>query len=298
MVHERRASVVLLTESACAVALSVLLGNLRLLELPNGGSIALATLPLLALALSRGVPVGMLAGLSAGVAHALAGGVVVHPVQLLLDYPVAYAALGLAGVSSGRGTDRISLAPGIVLAMGMHLAAMVASGVVFFAPVAGDAALAYSVAYNAATVGPETALALWLAAPLLRAIARANPADAWRRGLLSPPQRVARVPRWYVPTDAPASIDTKGVSRFAAATRDMSATAAEVGALRSFVRPTPFTTASTAWPIGRTEAATASGGHSRDGAPAAGPWGSASSARPDGAQKQGEGRMPKPVAAR
>lgn len=245
MVHERRASVVLLTEAASAVALSVLLGNLRLLELPNGGSIALATLPLLALALSRGVQLGVLAGLCAGVAHALAGGVVVHPIQLLLDYPVAYAALGLAGISSGRGTHRGALVPGILLAMSLHLAAMVVSGVVFFAPVAGDAALPYALAYNAATVAPETAIALWLAAPLLHAVARANPSDAWRRGLIVPPPRRRLMPRPYRPIDAAKPTDMGHVSRpdasMGGGQRASAPTTGPPSAPRtSFVRPSPF----------------------------------------------------------
>lgn len=299
MVHERRASVVQLTEAACAVALSVLLGNLRLLELPNGGSIALATLPLLSLSLSRGVRSGVLAGLCAGLAHALAGGVVVHPVQLLLDYPLAYAALGLAGVSAGRGTSRAALAPGIVLAMSLHLAAMVVSGLIFFAPVAGDAALAYALAYNVATVGPETAIALWLAAPLLRSIARANPADAWRRGLLEPPPATHRRPRGYRPSRVPATIDTRSVGGCAEPARGVSAASAPPPPARtSFLRPTPFATAGTP-PAGARR--TARGAPPLGVVPPRGAgrgWIDAGSARADGAQQQDDGRMPKPVAAR
>lgn len=248
MVHQRREELVLLTESAVAVALSVLLGNLRLLELPNGGSLALATLPLLALAASRGVRVGVLAGTCAGVAHALAGGTIVHPVQLGLDYLVAYAALGTAGLAAGRGTRRRVLAPAILLAMALHLAAMVTSGVVFFAQVAGPAALAYSLAYNATTTVPEAILAVWLVPPLLRSIARANPADAWRRGLAAPPPRARRSPRRYLPappriaTDiGPVSIDTTApVTDIAcrARPRPPAPPAAPRGA--SFVRRPPF----------------------------------------------------------
>lgn len=171
-----------------AVALSVLLGNLRLLELPNGGSIAFATLPLLALAATRGVRIGLLAGLCAGAAHALAGGTIVHPIQLVLDYVVSYAALAAVALT-GRPT-RARLAVGTVLAMSLHLAAMVVSGVVFFAPVVGDGAFAYSLGYNAATVVPELVIALWLLPTLVRAMARANPTEAVRRGLVdAPPAR-------------------------------------------------------------------------------------------------------------
>lgn len=212
MLLARRDEFVRLTESAVAVGLSVLLGNVRLVELPNGGSIALAAMPLLALACARGWRVALLAGSCAGMAHALSGGTIIHPAQLALDYLLAYAALAVAGVGlrrRGRPTRAVLALP-IIAAMALHLAAMVVSGVIFFAPVAGDAAIAYSLAYNAATVGPETLLALWLVPPLVLALARANPADSWRRGLLDPPVARPRTPRTiHVPT----SIDTPVVSR-------------------------------------------------------------------------------------
>ena len=192
-----------MTEAAVAVALSVLLGNIRLVELPNGGSIALATLPLLALAVVRGPRLALLAGCCAGLAHALAGGTIIHPAQLGLDYFIAYAALALAGAVPRRGISRASLALPIVVAMSAHLLAMVISGMIFFAPSAGDAALMYSVLYNAATVVPGTLLALWLVPPLVRSVARAHPADAWRLGLLDPPRVTARAPR--APSTPPAA---------------------------------------------------------------------------------------------
>jgi thiamine transporter len=205
MVLARRHQLVRLTEAAIAVALSVLLGNVRLVELPNGGSIALATLPLLALALTRGFGVAFLAGACAGAAHALAGGTVIHPVQLGLDYLLAYSLLATAGLGRiGAARGRAQLALPVVGAMSLHLASMVVSGMVFFAPVAGSAALTYSLSYNASTVVPETLLALWLLPPLVRALARANPADSWRRGLLPPPVLHPRAPR---PIHAPTPID-------------------------------------------------------------------------------------------
>ncbi len=247
MVHSRRESLVHLTEAAAAVALSVLLGNMRLLELPNGGSIALATLPLLALAITRGPRIGILAGACAGMAHALSGGTIVHPVQLGLDYLLAYAALGTAGLAVGRGTSRARLAPALLLAMTLHMVAMVVSGVVFFSAVAGAAALEYALVYNALTVVPETLLALWLVPPLVRAVARANPADAWRRGLLAPPRAAVRVPRVHVPAPVAAEAMspnprvTPKPHRLTHARVSHPITPVTPTPRTSFVRPTPFT---------------------------------------------------------
>ncbi|MCW2922062.1 MAG: putative proton-coupled thiamine transporter YuaJ [Thermoleophilia bacterium] len=247
MVHLRRDSLVHLTEAAAAVALSVLLGNVRLVELPNGGSIALAALPLLALAITRGPRIGILAGTCAGVAHALSGGTIIHPAQLALDYLLAYAALGAAGIALGRGTSRARLAPAIVLAMSLHLAAMVVSGVIFFSTVAGGAAITYALGYNALTVVPETLLAIWLVPPLVRAVARANPADGWRRGLLAPPVATTRTPRLHAPArtalTAPTDITTRETTKRLTHAR-VSRPSASVSAVRhappAFVREAPF----------------------------------------------------------
>lgn len=173
----KREELALLTETAFAVALSVLLGTIRLVELPNGGSIALATLPLLALSMVRGIRQGILAGGCAGVAHILAGGTVIHPVQLLLDYPVAYAALGVAGFKTkNRDALQIKTRLRIILAMCLHLGAMTFSGVVFFSQTVGSAAIWYSLTYNALTVVPETILAILFCPMLIRAMTRAHPA--------------------------------------------------------------------------------------------------------------------------
>jgi thiamine transporter len=245
MVLTRRRELVDLTEAAVAVALSVLLGNLRLVELPAGGSIALATLPLLALAVARGVRPALLAGACAGAGHALAGGTIIHPAQALLDYGLAYASLAVAGIAAGGTPTRARLAAPILLAMSLHLTAMVASGVIFFSTVAPDAALAYALVYNAVTVVPETLLAIWLVPPLVLALARADPADSWRRGLLIPPRRTPRIPRVYRPIHVEPSIDTPHVSRDAAplvvsVPRVTHTPAAAAEPPPTFVRAAPF----------------------------------------------------------
>lgn len=192
-----RDDILRMTESATAVAVSVVLGNLRLLELPNGGSITLAAIPLLAFAMVRGVRAGVLTCLCAGFAHAAMGGTIIHPVQLLLDYGIAYAVLGIAGAA--RSLDGVGIRIAIVAAAALQLAATTVSGVVFFGDALGTtAAWRYSVVYNAATIVPELLLALVLVPGAVRAICRADPARAWRAGLASAPQVVARTPRFHV----------------------------------------------------------------------------------------------------
>jgi thiamine transporter len=97
---KRRIPTKILTETSVVVALSVILKDVLppIYRLPQGGSITIAGLvPLIWFALRRGFGYGLFAGFVYGLVHIALGGYVVHPVQGLLDYPLAFAALGLAG---------------------------------------------------------------------------------------------------------------------------------------------------------------------------------------------------------
>lgn len=65
---------------------------------PQGGSISLVMIPIIVLAFRRGWMAGVVAGFLVGIIKLLLGGYVVHPVQLILDYPLPYAVIGLAGL--------------------------------------------------------------------------------------------------------------------------------------------------------------------------------------------------------
>lgn len=177
--HSDRERTTLLAEAAMVVALSIALGNLRVVELPAGGSVSFGSLPLLAFAALRGVRAGCTTGWCAGVGHALAGGMVVHPLQFVLDYGAGYAVLGLAGMGrrSGLPTRKQLLTP-VLVAQTAQLGCFALSGAWFFAPsgAALGAAASFAIVYNLATVLPETALAIWLVPRLVRAYAVACPA--------------------------------------------------------------------------------------------------------------------------
>ncbi len=87
-----------IAEVGIAVALSLLLAFFNIPILPNGGQVSLDMLPIVLLALTKGSNRGIIAGLVYGCLHALQEPVVVHPLQFLLDYPLAYAMLGIAGL--------------------------------------------------------------------------------------------------------------------------------------------------------------------------------------------------------
>lgn len=157
-----------LTAAGAAAALAFILGYLKLYRLPQGGSITLATLPLLYVALWRGPRTGTLAGLLCGMLN-LVGGFIIHPVQLLLDYPVPFACLGLAGL-----WPRYPRA-GILFANLLRCVSHVASGAVFFGSYAPDGVSVwhYAAAYNLSFVLPELAIGIVLVPVLLRRVIRA-----------------------------------------------------------------------------------------------------------------------------
>jgi len=138
----------IIAEAVVIIALTVILKDVLppIYKFPQGGSVSAAGMvPLLWFSLRRGLRSGLEACTIYGLVHmALPGSFIVDPVQALLDYPIAFGALGLAGFF--RKYPLIGVSVGIA---GRFLA-HVASGVWFFAeytPV-GTHPVIYSAVYN------------------------------------------------------------------------------------------------------------------------------------------------------
>jgi len=125
------------------------------LRLPQGGRVTLASMvPLLWFSLRRGLRWGVETGVVYGMVHMVVSGDVYYPAQILLDYPLAFGALGLAGAFRNRPV--VGVGVGILGRFIFHFI----SGVVFFGQYAwkGWNVLAYSLAYNATYLVPEFAV--------------------------------------------------------------------------------------------------------------------------------------------
>jgi thiamine transporter len=93
-----------LCEGAVFLALALVLNFLKLYQLPNGGSVDLAMVPVFLFALRWGCGWGLLEGFLFGLLQMFIDGAVAWGWQsLLLDYLVAFTPLGLAGLFRGRG---------------------------------------------------------------------------------------------------------------------------------------------------------------------------------------------------
>ncbi len=163
-----------LTEAALAVALSFVLGFIVLFRMPFGGSVSLEMIPLILLALRQGWKVGVVAGAAYGLLDLAIDPYVVHPVQVLLDYPLAFGALGLAGFF--KPTARGAILGATVAVLARFLCHFL-SGVIFFASYAPEGwnPLLYSAAYNAAYLAPSLAIALVVVVVLMKALEGAQP---------------------------------------------------------------------------------------------------------------------------
>jgi thiamine transporter len=120
-------------------------------SLPQGGSINIGMVPILWLALRRGPKIGIFAGTVFGIVDLAIEPFVVHPIQLILDYPLAFAALGLAGFF--RKVPVI----GVIVAVTGRFLCHFTSGVVYFADYApeGMSPIVYSAIYNGVYIVPS-----------------------------------------------------------------------------------------------------------------------------------------------
>ncbi len=142
--------------AAICIALSFALSYLKLWEMPQGGSITFASLlPLMIYSYMFGTKKGVFAGLIYGVLQAVQDPWIIHPAQFLLDYPVAFAGIGVAGMFSNvkklKKLPQVQFALGAVAASTLRFVSHVLSGVFAFSAYAADAGMnvwAYSLAYN------------------------------------------------------------------------------------------------------------------------------------------------------
>jgi thiamine transporter len=141
-----------LTEIAAAVSLAGVLHLITLYHLPQGGRITAASMvPILFVAIRRGGKIGTLAGAIFGLVVLVEGPYVYQQVQLLLDYPLAFGAIGLAGFF------RKMPLVGVVIGIGGRFVCHFISGILFFATYApaGMSPTVYSIIYNASYLIPE-----------------------------------------------------------------------------------------------------------------------------------------------
>ncbi len=146
------------TECGMLLATALALANFKIFQMPGGGSVSLGGLPVLLIAARHGVVTGMISGTLLGLLLLGVRPFIVHPVQFLLDYPLAYASLGLAGVIAWVTPLKAATATTVANLVRLHF--HVVAGAVFFLSDQNTIlqALSASYAYNLGHMIPESIL--------------------------------------------------------------------------------------------------------------------------------------------
>ena len=159
----------MLCEGAIMVALAQILSYIKIMELPNGGSLTPAMFPILLFAVRWGLKDGLLAGFVFGLLQLIFDGAYAWGRQsMLLDYLVAFPPLGLAGLFKGK---KWGIFAGTVLGCLGRFIVHFISGITIYRIYAPTEILGtvfdepnlYSLVYNGSYMLPNTILALAIA---------------------------------------------------------------------------------------------------------------------------------------
>lgn len=158
-----------LLEISLLVAVALVLSMFKIYRLPQGGNVSLEMVPLLILALRWGFWAGFTGGVIFGVLHLLQGGFIIHPAQLILDYPLAFGSLGVAGLFSVKEKfNLLKISLGVFLAVALRFVCHYFSGIIFFKAYIplGSTVWIYSLVYNLSYLIPELIICL-ITVPLI-----------------------------------------------------------------------------------------------------------------------------------
>ena len=143
---------------AMAMALATVTSMMKVFSFPFGGSVTLCSMLFISLiGYIYGPGTGILTGLAYGVLQFLIEPYIYSPMQVLVDYPLAFGALGLSGFLANA---KFGLVKGYLLGVvGRYIFAVI-SGWIFFGEYAWEGwnALPYSLAYNACYIFAEAAV--------------------------------------------------------------------------------------------------------------------------------------------
>ncbi len=152
----------ILTYSAVCIALAAILSNIKLFTMPQGGTVTACSMLFLALiGYWFGTSVGIVAGVAYGLLQLIFDVHIVHPAQLILDYPLAFGLIGLSGLFRN---NKNGLLIGYLIGVFGRFLCSFSSGFIFFSEYApqGQSAIIYSAIYNLSYIAPEVIITLLL----------------------------------------------------------------------------------------------------------------------------------------
>jgi thiamine transporter len=177
-------AVKILVESAIMVAFATVLSLLKLIEMPYGGSVTLASaVPILIISYRHGIKTGLITGAVFAATQQLLGlnnlsyvtGWQSVVAVIMLDYVLAFTVIGLGGIFKGRimspdtpvaKRQAVEMACGMALVSFLRYILHTVAGATVWAglSIPTSAALLYSIGYNATYMIPETIVNVAVAA--------------------------------------------------------------------------------------------------------------------------------------
>jgi thiamine transporter len=149
----------IIAEVSIFVAMATILSFIKIYTFPQGGSVTAGSMiPILWLALRRGPKIGLFSGTVYGIVQLVVLPFVFHPIQVLLDYPLAFGILGIIGFFRERPLI------GVIVSIAGRFLMHFVSGVVFFGIFApeGMSPIIYSAIYNGSYLIPEMVISGFL----------------------------------------------------------------------------------------------------------------------------------------
>lgn len=150
----------MLAFAAVAMGLAYVTSFIRFGSLPFGGSITLFSMLFICfVGYLYGPKLGVATGVAYGLLQMTVDPMIYYPIQVILDYPLAFGMLGLSGLVRNR---NYGLLWGYLLGVAGRYLCHVLSGYLFFREWAVGNPLFYTLGYNATYIVPEAIATLIL----------------------------------------------------------------------------------------------------------------------------------------
>lgn len=149
-----------LVYSALGIALALVTSYIKLWEMPMGGSVTLLSMFFICLiGYWFGLKYGLITGIAFGLLQFIIDPYMLSVPQVILDYPLAFGALGLSGLFCDK---RFGLQIGYAIGVIGRFICSTLSGVIFFADYApkGMNPWVYSIVYQGSYLGTEMVITL------------------------------------------------------------------------------------------------------------------------------------------
>lgn len=145
--------------SAVAMTMAVVTSIYTVYELPFGGSITLFRMFFICfIGYLYGTKAGIITGVAYGILDFILKPYAITLIQPLLDYPIAFGCLGLAGLFS---KSKYGIIKGYIVGVAGRYICHVLTGIIYFHEYAGGKnPVIYSLTYNASYIVPEAVLTI------------------------------------------------------------------------------------------------------------------------------------------